>query len=109
MNQSEVIIKNGLNPPCFYSYIHNKVLTLNFSLNFRGRLVIKLCFKTLKRRSYTDRPHKVAIIFMTWTKYACNDNHNDHLKWVFKRTMRDNLTKLCDHYNRSVTKMFGAL
>ena len=35
MDQSEVIITNGLNPPCLYSYIHNKVFTLNFSLNFR--------------------------------------------------------------------------
>ena len=42
-------------------------------------------------RQYADRPNKFAMINMTWTvfalnlgqkmtKYACNDNTNEHVK-----------------------------
>ena len=53
-------------------------------------------------QKYGDGPHIIAIIFMTWTeyacnlgqkrtKYACNDNNNEHLKWMqyqFPRWLR---------------------
>ena len=59
MNQSEVIIRNGLNTSCLYSYIHNKVFILNLSLNFWESFGIQAFLQVVTYKCY-DNGHDLG-------------------------------------------------